>query len=396
MIPAERRAIQFIKRHLLIFVVIFATVGTLYVRYCLRDVISGDMSKCLLPWFEKIQKRGGMRALGKAVGNYNVPYQVIIAIFTYLPFRPEYMYKGLSIIFDYLLAWAMAQLIYDLTKERVLQAITYIVTVSLPIVILNSAAWGQCDSIYSFFCVLSMLFLFREKYLLCFISFGVAYAFKLQAVFLLPFLMFVWFYKERFSVWHFVLIPVVNFIMCLPGIIAGRGLKVLTDVYAKQMSNTKRMAWNYPAFWTFLQDNQSKENYYLMRAMAILTVMLILLVMLVLLMKRDGALSLKNMVEIAFIFVFTCVFFLPSMHERYSYLYIILGIAVAVLDVATLPAFMCLLFVDLQTYGLFLFLTPILPWTVLTLINLAVYVFYIIRVFIPMVQKSLWQKGEAA
>lgn len=387
MIPGENKLIAFIRKHMLVLIVIFATLTTLYARYCFRDFISGDMEKCLLVWFKKMSKRGGLKALKKPVGNYNIPYQAIIALFTYLPFKPEYMYKALSVVFDYLMGWTVAQLIYDLTRERVLQVIGYVATVALPIVVLNSAAWGQCDSIYTFFCVLSLLLLLRERYLLCFMAFGAAFAFKLQAVFLLPFFMFVWLYRERFSIWHFALIPIVDIVLSLPGLIAGRKLNALVTVYVNQTNNTKKISWNYPSFWNLLQNSSEGEYYSVSRPMAIITVMLILLCMLVLLVKKSGALSEKSTVEIAFVMTYTCVLFLPSMHERYSYLYVILGLVISILNTGTLPAYVGLLLIDMQTYGRYLFLTETLPWSMLAALNLAIYVFYLFRLIGPIVRE---------
>ena len=395
MIPGEKKLAAFIRRHILVLIVIFATLATLYARYCFRGFISGDMKEFLLKWFRRIEKRGGLAGLGKSVGNYNIPYQTIIALFTYLPFRPEHMYKGLSIAFDYLLAWAVAQLVYDLTRQRLLQVIAYVGTAGLPIVILNSAAWGQCDSIYTFFCVLSVLLLLRKRYPLCFIAYGAAFAFKLQAVFLLPFLLFAWLYQERFSIWHFLLAPAVYFVMCLPGVLAGQGLRGLLKAYMGQASMTSgRISWGYPCFWLMTQNNADADYYVATTPMAMVTVMLVLLCLLAVLLKRGKALSDREMLGICFIMVFTCVYFLPAMHERYSYLYVILGLGIAVLDPVTLPGFLGILFIDMQTYGHYLFKLPAPPWSMLAALNLAIYAFYIFRVFIPIVREPAQPEGQ--
>ena len=236
--------------------------------------------------------------------------------------------------------------------------------------------------------MLSLLLLLRERYLLCFIAFGAAFAFKLQAVFLLPFFMFVWLYREKLSIWHFALIPIVDIVLSLPGLIAGRKLDALVTVYVKQTNNTKKISWNYPSFWNLLQNNTEEEYYFITRPLAIITVMLILLCMLVLLVKKNGALSDKDTVKIAFIMTYTCVLFLPSMHERYSYLHVILGLVIAILDAGTLPAYLGLLLIDMQTYGRYLFVTDILPWTALVVINLAAYAFYLFKFGAPILRES--------
>lgn len=42
--------------------------------------------------------------------------------------------------------------------------ITFAVVIMLPTVILNSAYWGQCDSIYTTFIILTLLYLYKGKY----------------------------------------------------------------------------------------------------------------------------------------------------------------------------------------------------------------------------------------
>ena len=47
------------------------------------------------------------RALAQGVGDYNVLYQTLICLFSYIPLggmSPMYLYKAVSIFFDFLLA----------------------------------------------------------------------------------------------------------------------------------------------------------------------------------------------------------------------------------------------------------------------------------------------------
>ena len=60
-----------------------------------------------------------------------------------------------------------------------------------PTVVVNSAAWGQCDSIYAAFCLGSLYFLLRQKPWWACVFFGIALSFKLQAIFFLPVLIIV-------------------------------------------------------------------------------------------------------------------------------------------------------------------------------------------------------------
>ena len=71
------------------------------------DHSSPDMNVFLVPWYEEIVENGGFRALAQGVGDYNVLYQTLICLFSYIPLggmSPMYLYKAVSIFFDFLLA----------------------------------------------------------------------------------------------------------------------------------------------------------------------------------------------------------------------------------------------------------------------------------------------------
>ncbi|WP_215509534.1 hypothetical protein [Limosilactobacillus fermentum] len=122
-------------------------------RLTLFNVQSGDYLEYLRDRYERIRSLGGLAALHHQVGNYAVPYQFLIALFTYLPLRHLYLYKALSVTFDIVLA--------------------------LPTVILNSSAWGQADSIYTAWLMVALWHLLNHQNNRALVFFGVALAFKL-------------------------------------------------------------------------------------------------------------------------------------------------------------------------------------------------------------------------
>ena len=91
------------------------------------DFHSGDYDGFLRPWYDEIKANGGLAAIGTQVGNYNVLYQVCIALMTCLPVHPLTAYKGLSVLFDYLLAGSAALVARELTGDRVRAALAEVV-----------------------------------------------------------------------------------------------------------------------------------------------------------------------------------------------------------------------------------------------------------------------------
>ena len=60
-------------------------------------VFLGDAQTYLHCWYEEIRSNGGFRALSAQVGDYNMFYQFILALVTYLPIQPIYAIKLSSI-----------------------------------------------------------------------------------------------------------------------------------------------------------------------------------------------------------------------------------------------------------------------------------------------------------
>ena len=191
-----------------LYFLLFSMIG-MYIRYMARDFISYDMQKFLIPWFQTIKSNGGVTALSQQVGDYGLLYQTTIAMLSYTDVNPVYLYKTISVFFDFLLAGSVAYFISKVDSKNLCNNgignkihICYGCVLLLPTVVMNSAFWGQCDSIYTFFLLWSLWFLHKERYDLSFFMLGCSFAFKLQCIFLVPLFLFFYIYK-RFSFIYF-------------------------------------------------------------------------------------------------------------------------------------------------------------------------------------------------
>ena len=372
----EQKALSFIEEHLMLIAMFAITVLALVIRYELRDNVSGDAYYYLLPWYDTI-KAGGFKSLSQPVGNYGILYQLCITLFTLLPMEPLHTYKLFSVIFDFLLAvLAMHIIIKNEHSHRKLKGVLIYVAVLLsPIVFLNSACWAQCDVIYSYFCILSVYEMFKDKYLQSLILFGVAITFKLQAIFVLPFLLFCYLYKKRFSFLYFITVPATMIVLSLPGIVMGRGIFEVFTIYFNQANTYEQMTMNYPSFWMLFQNTSLNEFYQKFHIVAMLLTVAVLAAYMVLWLKKKIPLTLKNSFAMAFIISYTCVLLLPAMHERYSFIYEIFGLFLAFWYYKTIPLLVLMYFTTFATYSHFLFAYSIdivqLAW-----FNVLIYVAY--------------------
>ena len=185
----------------------------------------------------------------------------------------------------------------------------------LPTVIVNSAYWGQCDSMYTFFCLATLYWLRKDKFILAFVFLGLAFSCKLQAIFLLPFIGTYYLVSKRFSVFN-VLISVA--VLWLSGALAfayGRSLLEPWTIYQNQTLDYNEMFLNFSSFWVVLGN-----DYNALEGFAILFTLIAVLAGAFVCMNNKRFLDAKeNYYAIAAWFVWTMVLFLPSMHDRYAY-----------------------------------------------------------------------------
>ncbi len=391
MTKIESKIFDFIQKHVLILLLLASTTTGIIIHICGIDFQSDDYQSFLYPWWEQI-KAGGIQGLATQVGNYNIPYQLITWLFTLIPLGPLYSYKLLSIIFDFVLAFSSALLVYDFskTKSYFKASITYAIVFCSMTVVLNSAFWAQCDSIYVAFILLSIFFLRKEKNILSFVILGISFAFKLQFIFILPFFLFYYISTRRISIFHFLIIPAIDFIMCLPAVILGRNPLDIFTIYAEQTDYGKLIQMNCPNFYAFICDGSNMDNYYLLKPLSIvLTVTVLGVGLCMLIHKRVNLSETNNFLIVAIWTVFTCIMFLSSMHERYAYLLDILTIIYAVVSAKRIWLPIVCNLVSLRGYCYYLFTYDVLDLKITSVIYIGVYA-YVTYMFV----KDVIMNGE--
>ena len=159
----EEKLLKKLEDNIVIVTIAAAVLLNIAIRYSLSWFTNSDLSYPLTTWYEEIKSAGGFAGLGQEPTDcsYNIPYLTLIAIFTYLPGSSSFWYKFSSGICDYVQAFAVAQIVYTAVKTNKFNkaALAFIVAISSPIVLMNSAGWGQCDSVYTVFIVLALLYL---------------------------------------------------------------------------------------------------------------------------------------------------------------------------------------------------------------------------------------------
>ena len=319
----EKRIIDFIEKNKMWIFLSLITILALVVRYKLLNFESSDYVDFLTKWFGFF-KQHGIQGLKNYPGDYNAPYMTIMAILSYIPIRDIYLIKCVSIAFDIVLAISAALLVKELVKDdkKWLSVLTYIVILFLPQVILNGSFWGQCDSMYTSFCLLALYFLIKEKYIKSFIFLGLAFAFKLQFIFILPIFIILYFSKKKYSIFHFLIIPAVNFILCLPAVIIGKPIMECIKVYFNQ---TKTYQNNLEANFINIYKIIGRNPEY-MKYVGLAFSLVVCIVVLYYVFEKKIRWNNEKIITLALWFLVILTFTLPSMHERYLFIGEILSI----------------------------------------------------------------------
>jgi Gpi18-like mannosyltransferase len=215
-------------------VLLAVVVVALLFRWHFVDVTSGDYRAFVDPWYQQLAA-GGFRTLGEEFANYNSPYLVLLWVATKLPLSEIVAVKLLSVLFDLLLATVVHRVVRQLRPDSA-WAPTVVTSVALllPTVVMNGAVWGQCDSIYATFCAAGVYFLLRRRPWAAAALLGVAFGFKLQALFLLPVLVAV-FLLNRHRLRALIALPAAFAATLVPAWLAGRSWASQLAVYPAQV-----------------------------------------------------------------------------------------------------------------------------------------------------------------
>lgn len=380
----------FKKHYFIIFGFIYLYLGIL-IRFELRDLVSGDMHFFLQPWYFEIQTNGGFDYLGTQVGDYNILYQTIIAALTYLPINEIYAYKLVSCIFDVFLSVLCAYIVYGFAeKEKKLAAVAAFGAFFLnPVVFSNSAWWAQCDAIYTFFGIAALYLLAKNRTMFSLIIYGISFAFKLQAIFLMPIFLLTIFCRKKWQFVYLLFIPVVMIILSIPGIIAGRSVLDVFTVYFNQTGTYKELDLNYPSVWSVPADVGYAINgitgqelvsqellYNIFKYPAVLSAVVVLAVHMLKWMKRKAEFSAINVIRMGFLLNYTCVLFLPGMHERYGFCYEMLGLILAFTDRKAIVPYFIMQGITMYDYIVYFTDFRYVPVSLLFVGNIIAYIMY--------------------
>lgn len=298
-----------------ILLLIGITIVTLGMRYCLRDNETWDYFASWEPWIATMKEMGGFKGLSGDFYDYTPTYMLIILLLSYLPVKLLYIIKAFSVMFDIIMSIMCGAIIFDITKNRTKAVGIYCIMMLVPTVANNSALWCQCDVIYTTAILCAIYFIMNDKPAKGMFFYSIAFALKLQSLFVFPALIVLWALK-KIDLKHFLFMPLMYFVGILPAWIAGRPLKELILIYALQAGKSPQLSLGYPNIYQIIGTKDFIDVY--SSAGIWLTLGFLMVVMYYIARSRVDV-SKEFVIQLFLMFVLIAVCFLPFLHERYAY-----------------------------------------------------------------------------
>jgi Gpi18-like mannosyltransferase len=356
-----------------ILIVFVGILLALSLRYSLRSFASQDYSYYNKVWYQTI-KELGFSALGQSFSNYTPLFLYLLYIVSkVLPNVATVTAVKLPSIFcDFICAWFVYRIVRLKYEKGPIPIFALLAILFAPTVILNSAVWGQADSIFTAALVAFLFHLLKKQPWLACIAYGIAFSIKLQSIYLAPLLM-VLFFKKVISWKHLLTIPAVYFIAIIPAWVAGRPLMELLTVYFDQVQGVPGLFHNAPNLYTWLPV----DDYGIFFQAGIIFAVSICLIYVAVVLKSHVKISKQVIVQLAFVSALLVPYFLPKTHDRYFYPSDILSIVYAFYFPGYFYIALAANLISFFVYPPYLFGMDIFPQAVLALALLVVIIIVI-------------------
>lgn len=322
-----------------------------------HTVESPDYTTYYLAWVEHFRELGFVQGMSSCPGDYYIPLMMMYAFCAMLPCEPWLPLGLISMAAEYVSAIYIYRILLQLGERngtaashtaglngadpsdrnvRRMAMYTAAGVLFIPIVMINGALWKQCDSIYAVFLIISIYHLLKDEYTRSFIFLGLSFSIKLQSVFFIPLFIVIYLLKRNsYTILEFLWIPAVYLFTGLPAVLCQHGLRATYFTYFTQTGETDSEGYGmvsyYPNIYNFGLDDYDK----VLKLPAVLLTATVLGLICVYAVKHRQALTgngsdeasgnRSRLLYLGIFMAWTCLQFLPGMHERYDYVVVILA-----------------------------------------------------------------------
>lgn len=306
------------------FIVIALFSAGVVARITVLHHTNVDLDLYVIPWYDYIVQNGILTALGDNFANYTPPYTYLLALITATTIPKLIAIKLIPIVMDVV----NSVIVYKIVRYKYNSGLAPLWSAAifwcLPTIVLNSAHWGQADSFYTGFLLLTFYFLLLSRPLLAVFAFSIAFAFKLQAIFMVPVLAVLLInpfiraenseVRTNIRFWHFLLVPVVYCLSCLPTVMLGRQWSDVLTIYLTQANTFKNLSEYAPNPYVFIPN----QHFHPVYEYGLIFAVIITCIWIAFTLKNNNLVK-DRLILVTLASVAIVPFLLPKMHERYFY-----------------------------------------------------------------------------
>lgn len=320
------------------------------VRVAVRSFIAEDWSVYWSAWLSELETKG-FRALAGDFYDYAPPTMYILYLVTLLPVNSMTAFKGLCCLLDFAGAVVTGGIVKECTGSAGKARLAYGIFLFLPTVILNASVWSQCDIIYTLLILCSVYFLLKNRTWTGMWFYGAAFAFKLQTLFIFPFLVILW-VRRRVDLKHFITIPVMYLAGILPAWLAGRPFSELLGIYAFQGGKDRwSLSIKFPNIYQIIGNNYFLDEYV---GAGMYLILGILMMVMFYIAYRKVRVTKETVILLILFFGLLTTYFIPHMHERYLYVTDAFLLVYGLMRVKRFPWFLASAFLGVVGYAEYL------------------------------------------
>ncbi|MDE6613174.1 MAG: hypothetical protein K2K28_01285, partial [Clostridia bacterium] len=312
--------------------------GLFAVSYILRilvaDFVSHDYVNFLSHWVEAYRNLSIKDSLATQVGNYPPLYNYFLIVFSRINLFDMYLLKTFSFYGEVITAVFAIKLVAYVRKEK-FNFVLLGLLLLMPIFLMDSSQWGQCDTFYTMCAVAGVYFALRSKSIPCFIFMGLGLAFKMQILVIYPAGLILMLAKKpeggKYLLWRYIwIIPMVFLLIsCLPPMCAGGSFFKVFKVYFEQATEGNGNGLNLHCANLLLYLSTIRRGsiaYYILLVLFILiTAVAEAFIIAHTLKSSKRILDKEKIIFTCLLISFVSVFFMPKMLDRFFYIAEIFG-----------------------------------------------------------------------
>jgi len=285
-------------------------------------IVAPDLHTFLYPWIDHILSAGRIKAFAVPFSNYTPPYLYLLSAASLATASHLAIVKSLALLSVLAAAFAVRRLI----GQRLFANEATLLVLLLPSILANGAIYGQCDGYWAAACVMATASAADARPRAMLMWFGVGLAFKLQAMFLAPFVL-VMLLRQRLRLVEWPIPLAIYALAMLPAWLAGWPAADLATIYLRQSEHFNTIG-TAPGPWAIVAAFHAPEPLAIF-ALGYAAAGLATVAYVAIFVRRrlDPVMTTR----VALLSAMIIPYLLPKMHERYFLLADLMSFAIAVI-----------------------------------------------------------------